>query len=104
MGFGLSSFGMLVGMGLWLGVSPGNYSEAWLCDLWAGARCHTARCEADMAACEAAVQHCASASQQRVVSEEEAKPIAECARWLLLSACETPPPKACQPYMLEPQP
>jgi len=57
-----------------------------------------------MLACEAATQHCALASRQRVVNEKEAKPIAECARWLLLSPCEATPPKTCQAYMQEPQP
>ncbi|MCL2013120.1 MAG: hypothetical protein FWG75_10090 [Cystobacterineae bacterium] len=99
-----SSVGISLGIGLWLAAVPGHYSEAWLCDLWAGARCHAARCEADMHACEAATQHCINTSHQRIVSEEAAKPLAECARWLLQASCEMSPPKACQAYMQQPQP
>jgi len=103
MGFCFSTIGIWAGL-LGFAVFPGQYSEAWLCDLWAGARCHMARCEADMSACEAATQHCATASHQRVVNEEEARPLAECARQLLQAACETSLPEACQLYMQRPQP
>jgi len=96
--------GVFSALALWLAVSPGQYSEAWLCDLWAGARCHAARCEADMSACEAATQHCAATSRQRIVNEEEAKAIAECARHLLQAACETSLPEACESYMQQGQP
>ena len=89
---------------MWLLVSPGQYSEAWLCDLWAGARCHVARCEADMSACEAAALRCATASHRRIVNEEEARALAECARHLLQAHCEATLPEACQAYMQEPQP
>jgi hypothetical protein len=57
-----------------------------------------------MGACEAAAQRCATASHQHVVSEEEAKPLAECARLLLQSTCETSLPEVCQAYMQQPQP
>ena len=103
MGLCLSSLGVSV-VSLWLAVFPGQYSEAWLCDLWAGARCHAARCEADLSACEAALQHCAGASHRRIVAEEEARPLAECARQLLQATCETRLTEGCVGFMQQPQP
>lgn len=78
------------------GVTPGTYSERWLCDLWAGAVCHASSCQADgKARCEAVSRQCEDTSRRTEVDASRAERRASCARALLKTACGAPRPAEC---------
>lgn len=80
---------------LFTGVTPPNYSDKGLCDLWAGARCYATqclpdgkqRCTADSAQCRGRGDH--------TVSQERADRVAACAKALLQGRCGDPLPPEC---------
>lgn len=82
------------------GTKPEQYSERWLCDLWAGAQCHATSCEKDAKErCMAASKQCNDTSKKVAVSKERAAKQAACARALLKGACGAPKPAECEGLM-----
>jgi hypothetical protein len=77
---------------------PPEYSERWLCELWAGAQCTAAKCNADKTTaqdrCKAESKKCRGASHA-TVSGERAKKVAECAKAMLKQKCGDPAPPEC---------
>ena len=79
-----------------LGTKPNTYNERWLCDLWAGAQCHTTDCQKDgKARCEAVSKQCEATSRKAAVDETRAAKKAACARALLKESCGAPKPPEC---------
>lgn len=79
-----------------VGVPRDTYSERWLCDLWAGARCYSTSCEKDAKErCDAVSRQCARTSHAQVDSAK-AQAKATCARALLVQKCGEATPSACQ--------
>lgn len=77
-------------------VTPGQYSEKWLCDLWAGAQCHQASCRKDAKEqCDAASRRCRGRSRA-VVPQSSAERTAACAKAMLTNACGAPTPSECE--------
>jgi hypothetical protein len=82
------------------GTKPEQYSERWLCDLWAGAQCHASSCAKDAKdRCLAASKQCKDTSRQTAVTKERADKQAACARALLKGACGAPKPAECDGLM-----
>lgn len=76
--------------------TPGQYSEKWLCDLWAGAQCYQSSCRNDAKErCDAESRRCRNATRA-TVPNESAERTAACARALLSSTCGAPVPSECQ--------
>jgi len=79
------------------GTKPNQYSERWLCDLWAGAQCHASSCAKDAKdRCQAAAKQCKDTSKKTPVTKERADKQAACARALLKEACGAPKPAECE--------
>ncbi len=75
---------------------PEQYSERWLCDLWAGAQCHASSCAKDAKdRCMAASKQCNDTSRSTAVNKERADKQAACARALLKEPCNAPKPAEC---------
>ena len=82
------------------GTKPEQYSERWLCDLWAGAQCHATSCAKDAKdRCLAASKQCDVTSRKAPVAKERADKQAACARALLKGACGAPKPAECEGLM-----
>ena len=82
------------------GTKPDQYSERWLCDLWAGAQCHATSCTKDAKdRCMASSKQCENTSRKVVVAKERADKQAACARALLKAACGAPKPAECEGLM-----
>ena len=76
-------------------VSPPDYSERSLCDLWAGARCDAAACLPDhKARCTSESVKCRHA-RSSTVAPARADRVAACAKALLNAKCGDPLPAAC---------
>jgi hypothetical protein len=77
-------------------VSPPDYSERSLCDLWAGARCHATECLPDRKArCTSEAARCRGADVSSV-PPSRAEQVAACARALLTAKCGDPLPVQCE--------
>ena len=75
--------------------TPGNYSEKWLCDLWAGAQCHQSSCRKDAKErCDAESRRCRGRTKA-TVPPDSANKTAACARALLTAVCGAPTPAEC---------
>lgn len=78
------------------GTAPGQYSEKWLCDLYAGAQCYQTSCRQD------AKEQCAAASKKcrgrtsSTVPPDRAEKTAACAKAMLSAACGAPTPDECK--------
>ncbi len=82
------------------GTKPEQYSERWLCDLWAGAQCHASSCTKDAKdRCMAASKQCNETSRKTPVAKARADKQAACARALLKEACGAPKPAECEGLM-----
>jgi len=77
------------------GARPPDYTEKNLCDLWAGAQCHAAKC-GDNAKdkCAAESKRC-KRTTRATVSKERAAKIAECSKAMLKQKCGEPAPAEC---------
>lgn len=74
---------------------PPDYTEKGLCDLWAGAQCHAARCgENAKERCTAESRRCRTATRATVTGER-AQRVAECAKAMLKQKCGEPAPAEC---------
>lgn len=77
------------------GVKPDEYSEKWLCDLWAGAQCHATACRNDAKErCTTVSSRCKNASSASV-SKDRAERTAQCAKAILKAECGAPAPQEC---------
>ena len=82
------------------GTKPDQYSERWLCDLWAAAQCHTTSCAKDAKdRCQAAGKQCEATSKKVTVKKERSDKQSACARALLQAACGAPKPAECEGLM-----
>ena len=76
-------------------VSPPDYSERSLCDLWAGARCYATVCMPDRKVrCTSESIKCRHA-RSSTVPPARADRVAPCAKALLNAKCGDPLPAAC---------
>ena len=78
------------------GTKPNTYSERWLCELWAGALCHSTSCQKDgKDRCQAVAKQCADTSKRTPVEPSKAEKKAACARALLKQECGGAKPAEC---------
>lgn len=78
------------------GVSPPNYSEKGLCDLWAGARCHATSCMPDAKErCTQASLQCRGLDRYTTASPDRAERVSACALAMLKTRCGDPAPAEC---------
>ncbi|MFZ5471580.1 MAG: hypothetical protein ACOZIN_19315 [Myxococcota bacterium] len=77
------------------GAKPDEYSEKWLCDLWAGAQCHATSCRNDgKERCVLVSRRCRNATAASV-PKDRADRTAECAKAILKADCGAPAPTEC---------
>jgi hypothetical protein len=77
-------------------VSPPDYSERSLCDLWAGARCYATECLPDRKVrCTSESAKCRGANRS-TVPPSRADRVAACAKALLTARCGDPLPSQCE--------
>jgi hypothetical protein len=83
-----------------ISTAPNTYSERWLCDLWAGAQCHSTSCKPDAKSrCVAVSKQCEQTSRTSRVDDAKSMKRAACARALLKGQCGSAKPAECDGLM-----
>ncbi len=76
-------------------VSPPNYTDKSLCDLWAGAQCHQLECGQNAKErCQEESKRCRGLTRRSAPKEKAAK-VASCAKAILKTKCGDPAPTEC---------